>query len=38
MNILVSGSTGLVGTALIPALTGSGHEVVRLVREAATTA
>jgi hypothetical protein len=28
----VSGSTGLVGTALIPALTGSGHEVVRLVR------
>jgi uncharacterized protein (TIGR01777 family) len=32
MNILVSGSTGLVGTALIPAFTGSGHEVVRLVR------
>jgi uncharacterized protein (TIGR01777 family) len=32
MNILVSGSTGLVGTALIPALTAAGHEVVRLVR------
>lgn len=32
MNILVSGSTGLVGTALIPALTGAGNEVVRLVR------
>jgi uncharacterized protein (TIGR01777 family) len=32
MNILVSGSTGLVGTALIPLLTTSGHEVIRLVR------
>jgi len=32
MNILVSGSTGLVGTALIPALTAGEHEVVRLVR------
>lgn len=32
MNILVSGSTGLVGTALISALTATGHEVVRLVR------
>jgi uncharacterized protein (TIGR01777 family) len=32
MNILVSGSTGLVGTALIPALTSAGHEVIRLVR------
>jgi hypothetical protein len=32
MNILVSGSTGLVGTALIPALASAGHEVVRLVR------
>ena len=32
MKILVSGSTGLVGTALIPALTGLGHEVARLVR------
>jgi uncharacterized protein (TIGR01777 family) len=32
MNILVSGSTGLVGTALIPLLTTGGHEVIRLVR------
>jgi len=32
MNVLVSGSTGLVGTALIPALTAAGHEVIRLVR------
>ena len=32
MNILVSGSTGLVGTALISALTAAGHEVIRLVR------
>lgn len=35
MNILVSGSTGLVGTALIPVLTGTGHEVARLVRSKA---
>ena len=32
MNILVSGSTGLVGTALITVLTAAGHEVIRLVR------
>lgn len=32
MNILVSGSTGLVGTALITTLTTAGHEVIRLVR------
>lgn len=32
MNILVSGSTGLIGNALIPLLTTGGHEVVRLVR------
>jgi len=32
MNIVVSGSTGLVGTALIPVLTRAGHDVVRLVR------
>ncbi len=31
MNILVSGSTGLVGTALAAALNAAGHEVVRLV-------
>ncbi len=32
MKILISGSTGLVGSALVPALQSSGHEVVRLVR------
>ena len=32
MRILVSGSSGLVGTALIPVLTGAGHEVLRLIR------
>jgi len=32
MRILVSGSSGLVGSALIPSLTAAGHEVVRLVR------
>ena len=32
MKILVSGSHGLVGTALVRSLTGDGHEVIRLVR------
>jgi len=32
MNILVSGSTGLIGTSLVPFLTTGGHRVVRLVR------
>jgi len=32
MKIVVTGSTGLVGTALVPALVARGHEVVRLVR------
>jgi uncharacterized protein len=32
MKILVSGSHGLVGTALVESLTADGHEVVRLVR------
>src|SRR5690242_12273948 len=32
MHILVSGSTGLIGSALIPALTAEGHRVSRLVR------
>lgn len=32
MRILVTGSTGLVGGALIPALEAQGHEVLRLVR------
>ena len=32
MKVLVSGSTGLIGTALVPELTAAGHEVVRLIR------
>ena len=32
MKILVSGSHGLVGTALVHSLTGDGHEAIRLVR------
>jgi uncharacterized protein (TIGR01777 family) len=34
-KVLVSGSSGLVGTALLPALQASGYEVSRLVRETA---
>lgn len=32
MNVLVSGSTGLVGTAVVASLTAEGHSVTRLVR------
>ena len=32
MKIVVSGSSGLVGTALVPSLEAAGHEVIRLVR------
>jgi len=32
MNVLISGASGLVGTALIPALVGRGDRVIRLVR------
>ena len=32
MKIAVTGSTGLVGSALVPRLTGAGHSVVRLAR------
>lgn len=32
MKIIISGSSGLVGSALIPALTEQGHEVKRLLR------
>ncbi|PIQ29226.1 TIGR01777 family protein [bacterium (Candidatus Blackallbacteria) CG17_big_fil_post_rev_8_21_14_2_50_48_46] len=32
MKILVSGASGLIGSALIPNLTAGGHEVLRLVR------
>ncbi len=32
MKILVSGSSGLVGSALVPFLSSGGHEIVRLIR------
>src|SRR5689334_7913154 len=32
MNVLTSGASGLVGSALIPALVGRGDRVIRLVR------
>src|SRR5262245_60371866 len=32
MKVLVSGASGLVGTALLPVLTEAGHRAVRLVR------
>ena len=36
MQVLVSGSHGLVGTALSEALAGAGHRVVRLTRTGVT--
>lgn len=36
MKIAVTGSSGLVGSALVPFLTTGGHEVVRVVRRPAT--
>jgi uncharacterized protein len=38
MRVLVSGSSGLIGSALVTRLRHEGHEVVRLVRGAATAA
>ena len=32
MKILITGSSGLIGSELIPLLTGKGHQIVRLVR------
>lgn len=37
MRIAVTGASGLIGTALVPALRAEGHHVVRLVRGAAQT-
>jgi uncharacterized protein len=34
VKVLISGSSGLVGTASIPALQSAGHQVVRLLRQA----
>src|SRR3954465_7367771 len=38
MKIAVTGSTGLIGSALVPALRADGHEVLRLVRRTPRTA
>ncbi|MFI9006371.1 TIGR01777 family oxidoreductase [Actinosynnema sp. NPDC053489] len=35
MRVVVAGSSGLIGTSVVAALRGSGHEVVRLVRRRA---
>jgi len=34
MRVVIAGSSGLIGTALVPHLRGAGHDVVRLVRRA----
>jgi uncharacterized protein (TIGR01777 family) len=36
MKVVVSGASGLIGSALVPHLRANGHEVVRLVRRSAT--
>ena len=33
MTVLITGSSGLIGTALVQELTAHGHDVVRLVRD-----
>lgn len=38
MRIAVTGASGLIGSALVPALRADGHEVVRLVRRPTTAA
>jgi uncharacterized protein len=38
MKVVVSGASGLLGSALVPALRASGHDVVRLVRREPTAA
>lgn len=38
LRILISGSTGLIGTYLVPLLTTSGHQAIRLSRRRTTTA
>lgn len=37
MHVAITGATGLIGTPLVSALTGAGHQVTRLVRSAPTS-
>ena len=37
MKVIVTGSHGLIGSALVPALTSAGHQPVRVVRESPAT-
>src|SRR5918997_425886 len=37
MNVLISGSTGLIGSVLVPALASGGHRVLRLSRSRPTS-
>jgi uncharacterized protein len=37
MRILVTGSSGLIGSALVPSLTADGHRVIRLIRSQSQT-
>jgi uncharacterized protein (TIGR01777 family) len=38
MKIVISGSSGLVGSALVPSLEAAGHEIIRLVRTSTANA
>src|SRR5215831_6586022 len=38
MKVAITGSSGLIGTALVAALRADGHDVIRLVRAAPTAA
>ena len=38
MKVAVTGSSGLIGSALVPALSGAGHSVLRIVRRPAAAA
>jgi uncharacterized protein YbjT (DUF2867 family) len=35
MKVAITGSTGLIGSALVPRLRAEGHQVIRIVRRAA---